>query len=91
MCENLPGDGEKQYWSLAGAVSFGPFAFVKWNDYPIPSIRWDTNRLPDSVEDQILVGGDRFDRTLKKVWCDAVKASRPTTLERGDGILYLGD
>jgi len=28
MCKDLPGDGEKRYRSVGGAISFGPFAFM---------------------------------------------------------------
>jgi len=50
MCEDLLRDGKKLYRPVAGAISFGAFAFVKWDDDPISPIRWNTTRRPNPVK-----------------------------------------
>jgi len=50
MFKELPGDGEKRYQSVAVAIRFVVFAFIKWDDYPISPIRWNTNRQPYPVK-----------------------------------------
>jgi len=58
MCENIPRDEEKCYWSVAGAISFGPFFFIEWDDDPISLMRWNTTRQPDPVKEQMQAVSD---------------------------------